>query len=148
MIEMTPFEQGYNRTMKVAGILDRLRRAPQSLMDLPGTQSRLRSSEDLLGSFQRRAQKSVRDWKGDPDYTLTPEDTEKLTKAFQQATTNNVPGDPRLEVLKRLERVPWQQKDVDAIRRLRNEQLKDVGVGGAAVAAPLAGAGLVMSQED
>ena len=145
---MTPFEQGYNRTMKIAGILDRLRRVPRALRELPETYRDLRRAQGNASRYFDMSEQALQRWKKDPNFALDPEDADRYRRALAQATTENLADDPRRLPLEFLQEHDAAQYRANALRELRNEQLKDVGVGGAAVAAPLAGAGLVMSQED
>jgi len=134
------FEDGYNRTMKCAGVIDRLMRAPPSLMELPAKQKAMREAAETAQSASADAAQAVRTWKGKDDYVV--ERTEKMHKALQQATTLERAGDPRIPVRDALSRSLRSQEAAGTARTARNEALKDVGVGAGAVATPFAAYGL------
>lgn len=134
---MGHFETGYARTMKVAGLLGRLRRAPASLMQLPASQRSLSDAVASTREARGTAEQVIRDWKKKPDYALEESDVSRYLKRLEQATAENVPGDPRVATRDSLQAYQNVRDRVEPLARLRrNEQLKDVGAAGAAVAVP------------
>lgn len=137
---MSAFEEGYTRTMKLAGLMNRLRRAPSSLMGLPASRRAMDRAGIDRALAHRSAQDAVQGWRKNRK-PLTPEERDKLLQGFELSTTAREVH-PHRELVNTLRDASAKDEHWTGVRNQYHEQLKDVGTAGV-VASPVAGAGLM-----